>query len=313
MTGRIPASLLFTAILAAAWLTPAAPALAGEEAEEGPACADCHEEETAQWKASSHARAMKPEFIAEWERQGKKFECLACHSTHYDRAAGTYDMAGVGCESCHGPANPDHPDKAKMNLQSGNESCRTCHSITYGEWRLSAHGQKDVGCMSCHSMHAMDLRKEDPDQQCGSCHTSRLEDFAHATHKEKGLHCITCHMPEHPEARNKIKGTGVRGHSYGVGAETCSGCHRVQVHQSGGMASLEHEVEVLKEAGSEGKMKELSTLRQENVDLRQARQEDRGAFPWVAGLCFVLGLGLGLALMGLRRRTPPLPEPAAAA
>jgi hypothetical protein len=247
---------------------------------------------------------MKPEFLREWERQGKQWECLACHSTHYDRKAGTYSEEGVGCESCHGPANPDHPDSAKMDLANDSETCRTCHTLTYGEWRLSAHGQRDVGCMACHSMHAMELRKDDPDQQCGSCHTDRLQDFAHATHHEKGLHCITCHMPEPRGVRDHIKGTGVRGHSYGVGAETCSGCHRVQVHQSGGMADLEHEVEMLKDAGSEEKAKELALLRQENEELREERDAERGAFPWVAGLCFVLGLGLGLVLMGLARRAP---------
>ena len=131
--------------------------------EDGPACAECHEEEAAQWKASSHARAMKPEFLAEWESQGKKMECLVCHTSTFDRAKGTFSTEGVACASCHGPANPDHPDKARMSVKAGNDSCQACHSLTYAEWRISAHGQKDVGCMSCHSMHRMDLRRSDPD------------------------------------------------------------------------------------------------------------------------------------------------------
>lgn len=289
------------AILAAA----AAAALAAPaRAQEAPTCADCHEEEAAQWKASSHARAMKPEFLAEWEKQGKKFECLVCHTAEFDAGKGTFSKDGVTCISCHGPANPDHPDRAKMSVKATDDTCQSCHSLTHAEWRISAHGQKEVGCMSCHAMHAMELRKEDPDQQCGSCHTERLQDFAHATHKQKGLHCITCHMPEPRNGHSKIKGTGVRGHSYGVGAETCSGCHRVQVHQGGGIAGLEHEVEVLRDAGSEAAVKELSTLRTDNTRLQDSLQADRRAFPWVAVLCFVLGLGLGLALAGIRRKAP---------
>jgi hypothetical protein len=304
---RIPVLLAAAVLVALAARLPAASAQDAPPppaAEEGPTCADCHEEETAQWKASAHSRAMKPAFLAEWEREGKHWECLACHTSQYDRAKGTFSSDGVDCESCHGPRNPDHPDKAKMSVKAGNDTCQACHSITYAEWRLSAHGQKDVGCMACHGMHAMELRKEDPDQQCGSCHTERLQDFAHATHHEKGLHCITCHMPDTAPGRPRIKGTGARGHSYGVGAETCAGCHRVQVHQSGEIAGLQHEVAALKGAGAGDAIEELEGLRTDNRKLKETAEAERRVFPWVASISFVLGLGLGLALRGMRRRTP---------
>lgn len=298
MTRRAPAALLAASLAAAFAAALAAPGAAAQDA--GPTCADCHEDETAQWKVSSHARAMKPEFLAEWEKQGKKWECLPCHTTKYDRAAGTYSTEGVNCESCHGPANPDHPDKAKMSIKASDETCRSCHTLTYGEWRVSAHGQKDVGCMACHSMHAMELRKDDPDQQCGGCHTERLEDFAHATHKQKGLHCITCHMPDPPGVRNKIRGTGVKGHTYGVGVETCSGCHRVQVHQSGGMADLEHQVEALTAAGSKEHVEEIPVLRERVTTLEKELEGNRRVFPWVAVIGFALGSFVGFAVFRMR-------------
>jgi hypothetical protein len=271
-------------------------------ADEGPACAECHEEEAAQWKASGHSRAMKPEFLAEWTKQGRKWECLACHTSTHDRGKGTFSLDGVGCASCHGPADPGHPDGKKMEVRTGSESCRECHGLTYAEWRVSAHGQKDVGCMSCHRMHAMELRKEDPDQMCGSCHTERLQDFAHATHKEKGLHCISCHMPDTNGSHLKIKGTGARGHSYGVGAETCAGCHRVQVHQSGEIAELKSEVTALKVETSKENTARIPILEKENGRLKATLEANHRFAPWVAVVGFLLGGLAGFSVSRLASR-----------
>jgi hypothetical protein len=278
--------------------------LAGRFAAAGdaPACAECHEEEAAQWKASGHSRAMDASFVAEWEKQGRKWECLPCHASVYDRAKGTWSLDGVNCESCHGPADPDHPDKTKMMVKVGSETCRSCHVQTYGEWRVSAHGQKDVGCMACHGMHAMELRKEDPDQMCGSCHTERLQDFAHATHKQNGLHCISCHMPDPNAGHAKIKGTGARGHSYGVGAETCAGCHRVQVHQSGEIAELKGEVKALKVETSKENTARIPILEAENDRLHASLDANRRVFPWVAAIGFVLGGLVGFSVFRFRSR-----------
>lgn len=307
-------SKAFLSLVAAAGLAlPAAVRAAPSPDEDPPGCAECHEEEAAQWKASSHARAMKPEFLAEWERQGKKWECLVCHTSVYDRGAGTFSKEGVGCESCHGAAKPGHPGTAKMAAPVTSESCRDCHSLTYAEWRVSAHGQKDIGCIKCHAMHEMKLRKDDPDQQCGSCHTERLRDFAHATHHRKGLQCISCHMPKDPAARSHIKGTGVRGHSYGVGAETCAGCHRIQVHQSAGMSDLEKEVETLRDAGADATLRRVETLNSENAVMADALEGNQRAFPWALGLSFVLGIGLGVGFTRLSRNPAPAEAPTPAA
>jgi len=264
-------------------------------ATESPACAECHEDEAAQWKASSHSRAMGASFLAEWGKQGKKWECLVCHTSVADKAKGTYALEGVNCASCHGPANPDHPDKTKMLVKVGSETCQACHIQTFAEWRVSAHGQKDVGCMACHKMHAMELRKEDPDQMCGSCHTERLQDFAHATHKQKGLHCITCHMPDPNAGHAKMKGTGARGHSYGVGAETCAGCHRVQVHQSGEIAELKGEVTALKVETAKENTARIPVLEAENGRLKASLEANHRVAPWVASIGFLLDGLVGFA------------------
>ena len=105
-------------------------------------CDACHNAETQQWRDSAHSRAMGAAFTQEWERTGKKWECLACHTSHYNRRAGTYSHNGVDCESCHGAAKADHPAEGKMALPVDSKVCSACHKGTFDQWRLSAHGQK---------------------------------------------------------------------------------------------------------------------------------------------------------------------------
>ncbi len=268
-------------------------------------CALCHEQATKEWQTSKHAQAVGESFLSVWKQQGEKWECLVCHSSRYDRKAGSFSHEGVSCDSCHGAMNEKHPDEAKMTLPVGSETCQPCHSITYGEWRVSRHGQKNIRCFDCHQMHQMQLRKDDPDQMCGTCHTERLKDFSHATHHIKGVRCIHCHMPEVPGAHLKIKGTGTPGHSFGVGAETCANCHREMVHVSHERASLEQEIERLKAQTPEALRAQLDELKRDNAALRDSLRANRRVFPIIALVAFALGMTLEFALLHRRGRTPP--------
>jgi len=197
----------------------------------------------------------------------------------------------VSCESCHGPASKDHPDTVKKLLPVSSETCQGCHSVTYGEWRISSHGQKNIRCFDCHKMHLMHLRKDDPDQMCGTCHTERLKDFSHATHHLKGVQCINCHMPEVIGAGLKIKGTGTRGHSFGVGAETCANCHREMVHARRDHLDMEAEIERLKGITSPVLQQQVKELRQEIDQQRVTLQANRRVFCMIVALAFCLGRG----------------------
>lgn len=282
-------------------------AVAGEEnvAEQ---CGMCHAEATEQWAASPHARTMGDAFLAVWERHGKKWECLVCHTSQFDRQSGVFSHQGVTCSSCHGAFNADHPDSSKMMLPVTSEVCQSCHTVTYGEWRVSAHGQKNIRCFDCHKMHQMSLRKDKPDEFCGTCHTERLEDFSHATHAIEGLHCLSCHMPEVKASVMKIRGLGVRGHTFGVGAETCANCHREMVHASHDRASMTEELARLKAATPEKLVAQLAELEKQAGQLRQTVAAHRRVFPAVAVLALVLGVFLGYALPHYRSRNPPEDE-----
>jgi hypothetical protein len=287
-------------------------AVVAEEDKTSDQCAVCHEQETKDWEASKHARAINPNFLGVWEREGKKWECLVCHASQFDRKNSTFSHAGVSCESCHGAPKDNHPDdkvKGKMTLPVTSEVCQSCHSITYGEWRISAHGQKGIRCFDCHKMHSMRLRKDDPDQMCGSCHTSRLQDFSHATHHLKGVQCISCHMPEIMSGTMKIKGAGLRGHTFGVGAETCTHCHREMVHQSHETATLEQEVTRLKSISPEALEQKVSSLQNLADKLKTDLQANQRVFVPLIGLAFLLGAFFGYAVPHYRgKKNPPPPE-----
>jgi hypothetical protein len=277
-------------------------AVADTQENESDRCALCHEQDTKDWAASAHARAVNPEFLAIRKQQGDKWECLVCHTSQYDRQTGQFSHQGVSCESCHGPAKEDHPDKAKMALPVTSEVCQSCHSITYGEWRVSAHGQKNVRCFDCHKMHGMALRKDDPDQMCGTCHAEQLQDFTHATHHSQGLHCLTCHMPELSPGGLKIEGIGGRGHTFTVGAETCIRCHRDRVHQNNEAATLEQEVARLKSANPEALEKKVGSLEGQTTRLQADLQANQRVLVPLIALAFLLGIFCGYALPRFRAR-----------
>ncbi|MCF6355262.1 MAG: cytochrome c family protein [Candidatus Polarisedimenticolaceae bacterium] len=86
-------------------------------------CASCHKANYLAWKTSSHAKAfniLKPgkrkkaklraDLDPEKDYTADK-KCVKCHVTGYRKRGGFKDiestpqMAGVGCESCHGPGS----------------------------------------------------------------------------------------------------------------------------------------------------------------------------------------------------------------
>jgi len=282
-------------IIAAALI--GATAVFADDEKESDRCVLCHEQATKDWLASPHAQTMNDAFLNEWTKEGKKWECLVCHTSRSDRKTGAFSHDGISCESCHGAMKEDHPDKSRMVLPATSEICQSCHGITYGEWRVSLHGQKNIRCFDCHKMHEMKPRKDDPDQMCGTCHTERLKDYSHATHHLKGVKCINCHMPEVMGAGLKIKGTGARGHTYTVGAETCANCHKEMVHTRSDIAALEGEVQRLKEITPDALQKQVVDQQKDIEELRTAVQANRRVFSVIVVVAFFLGVAIEYAIM----------------
>jgi hypothetical protein len=86
-------------------------------------CSSCHKVATTSWEMSVHAKAfesLKPGVKKREKLMGKldpakdytkDKTCLKCHSTGYQEIGGfkdiasTPEMAGIGCEACHGPGS----------------------------------------------------------------------------------------------------------------------------------------------------------------------------------------------------------------
>ena len=70
-------------------------------------CASCHFEQYMTWKTTNHAKAFE-DLTPKYQKDPK---CLKCHTTGFGEPSGYKDqattavLAGVTCESCHGPGS----------------------------------------------------------------------------------------------------------------------------------------------------------------------------------------------------------------
>lgn len=125
-------------------------------------CKVCHFKEYNSWAATKMAKAfelLKPGVAVEAKKAAKldptkdytkDTGCVACHVTGFGKKGGfvdatsTPDLAGIGCEMCHGPGGT-YTQKEHMSLQNkgykkadlvavglvgqvGKEQCAVCHN-----------------------------------------------------------------------------------------------------------------------------------------------------------------------------------------
>lgn len=138
-------------------------------------CALCHANTHAGWSDTLHAHALE---TLEAIGQGSNPNCIGCHVVgHGDQGgfvnrATTNDLAGVGCEACHGPAAEHARNANDETLYPGvsiaSELCGRCHTGShhphYEDWATSRHARVDThvaerfmagnsvtSCGECHS------------------------------------------------------------------------------------------------------------------------------------------------------------------
>lgn len=95
------------------------------------ACAECHETEFAHWQRTPHARAWAQ---AENAVDDPPLRCRRCHasllvSPETDAERLDLDLAGVGCESCHGPAkaHAEDPESPTGRISGVRDGCPECN------------------------------------------------------------------------------------------------------------------------------------------------------------------------------------------
>ncbi|MCX6544578.1 MAG: DmsE family decaheme c-type cytochrome [Acidobacteria bacterium] len=198
---------------------------------------------TASAATSPQAAAKAPAAHATGEFAGKD-TCLGCHE---DKGSALKDgpharvfnpkspISAQGCESCHG-AGKEHAAAGgdttkiiaigKLSGQRASEICTTCHDRTkHALWGGSQHDQRNVGCTSCHSVHAAkgpkQLKAATEIALCGNCHkniTNKQNRFNHMPVREGKLSCSSCHNV-HGSANVKLLKTGTTVN------EACTSCH----------------------------------------------------------------------------------------
>jgi hypothetical protein len=145
-------------------------------------CKACHMKEFTSWSATRMAKSfelLKPGVSGAAKTKAKLDpkkdytadpSCLACHTTGYGKPGGyvdmatTPDMAGIGCEMCHG-AGATYLQKEHMSLS--NKEYKKADLVKVG---LVGEMTKD---------------------QCANCHNSKspfFKDFNFEERKAKGTH-----------------------------------------------------------------------------------------------------------------------------
>ena len=126
------------------------------------ACQQCHEQEYLQWSATRHAFAYQT--LLKKERY---FDagCISCHTTGFGYQTGFQigdqdsTLAGVQCETCHGPGKQHVGNPKKSNIRSGADTslCLECHDTEHspGFAEVVALHTKDVD----HSRAPMNLEE----------------------------------------------------------------------------------------------------------------------------------------------------------
>ena len=96
------------------------------------ACRTCHGREWSQWGATPHSTALKTLIKT---RRAAVPKCVSCHvvgfgyDTGYIIGDGESEMAGVGCEMCHGPAR-EHVEvggQVALTRTPPEARCLSCH------------------------------------------------------------------------------------------------------------------------------------------------------------------------------------------
>lgn len=224
-------------------LRGAAAVLAAAGIAAGLATARLRAEEVAK---TSPASGNKAEFVG-------AETCLGCHAGHESFKKNLHSKALLNaknipfeksCETCHGPgslhagaggdkANPDFltiVNPSKLKPAEGAAVCLQCHEGGKRmHWKGSTHDMKNVGCQSCHGMHADKanggksplLKSAKAADTCFQCHAEKkaqIRKGAHMPLVEGKMGCNDCHNPHGSPAEKLLAKDSVN--------QTCYQCHQ---------------------------------------------------------------------------------------
>lgn len=181
--------------------------------------------------------------------------CAGCHeevskgfaSNPHTKMAQMHGQQGVTCESCHG-AGKAHVDgggdvskifnPAKGSAKQVDEKCLGCHRGQHANFERSGHGEGNVSCIGCHSVHAgkdpEHLLKVSQPALCFQCHSDVKPQFSMPFHhkvEEGAVSCSDCHNPQGSFGRKALRSSAQQD-------AVCTKCHS----ETGGPHVYEHAV-----------------------------------------------------------------------
>ena len=114
-----------------------------------------------------------------------------------------------------------------MSLRDANASCQSCHSRSaHDSFSGSKHDARNVGCVTCHSVHApksekSQLKTATQQETCVQCHRKEVNKVHKSSHMpvtEGKMECTTCHNPHGSQNIRMLR----EGNSIN---ESCASCH----------------------------------------------------------------------------------------
>ena len=149
--------------------------------------------------------------------------CLMCHrrsekvmdlfkGPHGIANSSKSPMAGLQCESCHGPMGNHNRGgnepmiafgkNATLAADKQNSVCLSCHQDDKRmNWNGGHHDNSDVACASCHNIHSAEdpvMSKLTEVQVCTECHSKQKVDMnKRSSHPMdwNQMTCTDCHNP----------------------------------------------------------------------------------------------------------------------
>jgi len=181
--------------------------------------------------------------------------CATCHedvakgfaNNPHTKMAQMHGKNGVTCENCHGPGKA-HVDgggdvakifnPAKAPAKEVAKTCLGCHGGQHANFEMSGHGEGNVGCLGCHSVHASKepehLLKAAAPTLCFQCHADVKPQFSMPFHhrvEEGAVNCTDCHDPHGTFKQKNLRSSAQQD-------AVCTKCHS----ETGGPFVYEHAV-----------------------------------------------------------------------
>jgi len=171
--------------------------------------------------------------------------CAGCHddeakgfgSNAHAKLAQQHGNTGVTCESCHGAgkAHAESGDAAKIfspakaTAKELDTMCLSCHQGTHANYLRSAHGESNLSCLGCHSVHAGPktgpaadhMLKAAQPELCTQCHMEVKPQFSMPFHhkvNEGLIQCTDCHDAHGSYSRKALKSSAQQD-------QVCVKCH----------------------------------------------------------------------------------------